>query len=179
MTTTSLPFRYVLPARTERSVVDGSMCEPYAISPRTYCNPVLGNAFVFRGQKDLERLEKNLLRFEMIKDAIPMLVASVRDKRLMSRHNTYQRCLEMADDLYCHHYFQRCFMSSDPQPVCREACLLFKTEVCVHQVKILVEFNLKRHLYPQFNYGWDIIDCTTLPFQNESWNCYYPDKVRG
>ena len=87
-----------------------------------------------------------------------------------------QSCLEEVDDLYCHHYFKRCYFSFSPQPVCREACEELTFKRCDREFKTVTAYN---QLIRESPFYWDIIDCTIMPFRNESSNCYYPDKIRG
>ena len=64
--------------------------------------------------------------------------------------------------------------------LCREACEELIFRVCDREFKEASDFNKGRDARKGFfTYYWDIIDCTRLPFRNESNNCYYPDKVRG
>ena len=92
-----------------------------------------------------------------------------------------RKCLEQIDDIYCHHYFKRCFIDSwGSQMLCREACEELIFQVCDREFKEASDFNKGRDSRKDFfGFYWDIIDCTRLPFRNESNNCYYPDKVRG
>ncbi|CAH3161248.1 unnamed protein product, partial [Porites lobata] len=82
-----------------------------------------------------------------------------------------QSCKETIDDVYCHHYFKRCFIDSPVQIVCREACEKFRL-VC----KTLLEL---ASFFPALNWiNAHVIDCTVLPSRDESSICYDPDRIR-
>ena len=119
---------------------------------------------------------------EMAKDFFQRLLWNLTDEQKRIRDQTVnvrKSCLEQVDDIYCHHYFQRCYISSIPQPLCREACEELVFRQCDREFKLALDFNRKRQQFPEWPFFWDVISCTTLPFRNESSNCYYPDKIRG
>lgn len=99
-------------------------------------------------------------------------------KSIDNSFNVRQSCLDMVDDVYCHHYFKRFYIDTNPQFVCREACTKMFYHDCDREYKIVLKFTEERQntLYPFY---FDIINCTRLPSRNESSQCYTPDKIRG
>lgn len=162
------------------------ICRPYGRIFQTggYCKSVLNNLPVYG--KDLNELyvnERKLQLYQVAKDFLLKTRKNSTDKpsvMLDSSFEVRQSCLKAVDDIYCHHYFKRCYLSSSPQILCREACQDLFFRLCNREFKLVSDFN-KDRLYqtPEYPYFWDIINCTILPFQNESSNCYYPDKIRG
>lgn len=162
------------------------ICRPYGRIFQTggYCKSVLNNLPVYG--KDLNELyvnERKLQLYQVAKDFLLKTRKNSTDKpsvMLDSSFEVRQSCLKAVDDIYCHHYFKRCYLSSSPQILCREACQDLIFRLCNREFKLVSDFN-KDRLYqtPEYPYFWDIINCTILPFQNESSNCYYPDKIRG
>lgn len=147
-------------------------CSPYQDKfPDGYCKDIIGYLPVYGNYQDLNKSENEMRRFQTVKNLV-----------LQTRPQPWQRgipfvrqsCLDMVDDVYCHHYFKRCYISSRLQVVCRETCeeLLFK--FCDREYKNLQDF---ARMVPSF--FMDVINCSTLPFRNKSPNCYYPDKIRG
>ena len=180
-------------ATTKLSVVNGSLCEPYGLlfSKGGYCKDIIGYLPVYgRDKNELALNERKLRRYEMTaylvqnmaKEFLRRMRQNLTDGQKGTKVSSFEvrkSCLERVDDIYCHDYFKRCYISSGPQPVCREACeeLLFK--FCDREYKMVLDFNRKRLQFPDWPFSWDIINCTTLPFRNESRNCYFPDKIRG
>lgn len=156
------------------------MCTPYQSAfPDGYCKEILGYLPVY-GENQLELFENEMkmLRFRVAKKFIENSRANSTqgggDDSLFIR----QSCLDMVDKVYCHHYFKRCYISSKPPLVCREACEELFFKVCDREFKIVERFMHSRE-GTDYPYYFDMINCTTLPFRNESSNCYYPDKIRG
>lgn len=122
-----------------------------------------------------------MLRYQVAKNFVEQ--SREKDGEVIINDNSYvvrQSCLDMVDDVYCHHYFKRCYISSRPPLICRETCEELFFKVCDREYKIVKEFmNSTQREAVRYPYFFDIIDCTTLPFRNESSNCYYPDKIRG
>ena len=180
-------------ARTNQTVVNGPLCVPYGLifSNGGYCKDIIGYQNVYgRDMNELVYNEKKLRRYQMTtylfqqmaKDFLRQIRRNLTDDQKRIRDQSFevrQSCLEQVDDIYCHHYFKRCYISSSPQLLCREACeeLFFKH--CDREYKMVLDFNQKRQNFPDWPFYWDIINCFTLPFRNESNNCYYPDKIRG
>lgn len=92
------------------------------------------------------------------------------------KYGPRQSCLDQIDKIFCHHYFQRCYIDyvidSTVQRVCREACEEFKSKYCNQELTRLIMFLPK-------SFRSEIIDCTDLPSLKESSICYHPDKTRG
>ena len=105
--------------------------------------------------------EKKLKRFDSF----------VRESKQQNLTAARQSCLKQIDDIYCHHYFKRCFIDSPVQTVCREACETFRS-VCK---KLLAFAPFLRALKINVH----VIDCTVLPSRDESSICYDPDTIRG
>ena len=171
---------------TERSTVHSGpgLCLPYQSKfPDGYCKSILGYQPIYGTDLyELEENEMNMLRYQIAKN----FVESSREKNgeVVINDNSYvvrQSCLDMVDDVYCHHYFKRCYISSRPPPVCREACEQLFFKVCDREFKIVEDFmnSTQRHYALNYPYFFDIIDCKALPFRNESSNCYYPNHIRG
>ena len=156
-------FRYASADRTKRSAghTDPGVCTPYqAVFPNGYCKDIIGYLPVYgTNQKDMVLNEMKMVRY---REAINLLI---KNNTLDAR----QSCLEMVDDVYCHHYFKRCYISSRPPLICREACEELFSKACDREYKKV----------QNLGYNFDIIDCTTLPSRNGSSHCYYPDKIRG
>ena len=174
-------------ARRKRSMLnEQGMCRPYGRIFQTggYCKSVLNNLPVYG--KDLNELYVNERKLQLYQVAKDFLLKTRKNSTnnpsvmLDSSFEVRQSCLKAVDDIYCHHYFKRCYLSSSPQILCREACQDLFFRLCNREFKLVSDFN-KDRLYqtPEYPYFWDIINCTILPFQNESSNCYYPDKIRG
>lgn len=172
----------------KRPVDDGSVCMPYGLNNDLfvnggYCKHVLGNLPVFGSNiYELEENEKKMRRFEVLKHLLKGRHSDSKSEQWARAKffEVRQSCLKMVDDIYCHHYFKRCYIWSKPQPVCREACEELMFKVCDREVKVVKEFNWDRsNLFDSWPFSWDLINCTTLPSRNESRNCYYPDKIRG
>ena len=79
-----------------------------------------------------------------------------------------QSCLKQIDDIYCHHYFQRCYIDFTVQRVCREACEKLKSEHCEP------EFEKADDLNRNGTHTFHIIDCTDLPSRKGTGICYEP-----
>ena len=79
-----------------------------------------------------------------------------------------QSCLKQINDIYCHHYFQRCYIDFTVQRVCREACEKLKSEHCE------LEFEMADHLNRYGTHTFHIIDCTDLPSRKGTGICYDP-----
>ncbi|KAL9976277.1 hypothetical protein ACROYT_G013560 [Oculina patagonica] len=186
VTSTNKTTGCVLAERTKWSAAhsEPGVCTPYqATFPNGYCKGVIGYQRVYgTNQNELQHSERKMLRYHVAKS---FLVQSRRNsteqgRKIVLNHNSFvvrQSCLDMVDDVYCHHYFKRCYISSRPPPICREACedLFFK--VCDREFKMVVDFTKSTEAY-YLRYYFELINCTTLPFQNDSSDCYYPDKIR-
>ena len=135
-------------ARRKRSTLnEQGICRPYGRIFQTggYCKSVLDNLPVYG--KDLSELyvkERKLPLYQVAKDF------------LYSSFEVRQSCLKAVDDIYCHHYFKGCYLSSSPHILCREECQDLFFRLCNRQFKLFSDF------YNPF--FWDIINCTTLPF---------------
>ena len=173
--------------RRKRSTLnEQGICRPYGriFQNGGYCKSVLNNLPVYG--KDLKELyvnERKLRLYQVAKDFLLKTRENSTNKpsvMLDSSFEVRKSCLKAVDDIYCHHYFKRCYLSSGPQILCREACQDLFFRLCNREFKLVSNFN-KDRLYqtPEYPFFWDIINCTILPFQNESSNCYYPDKIRG
>ena len=150
---------------------------PYQTAfPDGYCKDIIGYLPVYgSNQFELQLNEIRMQRYQVAKKLLEQTRGyPAEDGAFVVR----QSCLDMVDDVYCHHYFKRCYISSSPPPICRETCEELFFNVCDREYKMVENFtNSKGGL--DFPYYFDIINCTTLPFRNESSNCYYPDKIRG
>ncbi|XP_068700438.1 uncharacterized protein [Montipora foliosa] len=148
---------------------NGNVCEAYdVLFPDGYCEHILGNSPVFgKTKEDLWNNEKKMRRYDLLK--VYLKISRQIDVR--------ESCLAAVDDIYCHNYFPRCYISSSPQPVCREACEEKFLNVCDQELKVAKTFN-RENLVLAWPYYWDIINCATLPFRNQTSNCYYPDVIQ-
>lgn len=171
-------------ARTRRSAADGPLCVPYGLNFQNggYCKDIIGNLPVYGSDiYELYDNEKKLRLYQVAKDfVLQTRENSTKGMRKVTDglFEVRQSCLDAVDDIYCHYYFKRCYISSSPQVLCREACDELFLNLCDREYKMVSDFILSqtRSEYP---FSWDIIDCKTLPFRNESSDCYYPDKIRG
>ncbi|KAL9976276.1 hypothetical protein ACROYT_G013559 [Oculina patagonica] len=146
------------------------VCTPYQVAfPKGYCKDIIGYLPVYgTHQFELHLNEIKLLLFQKFLER-SRANSTEEGWQIITNDKSFavrQSCLDMVDDVYCHHYFKRCYISSRPQVICREACEELFFQVCDREHEMVKTLN------------FDIIDCTTLPFRNQSSNCYYPDKIR-
>ena len=131
-------------------------------------------------EETLKELEKS----ERAYSSSESLVKFIMEKQgNSSGHNdsfiaARERCLERENDMSCHNFFKRCYISFRPQSLCREACEDLIFNVCKLEARIFAEF-LERMRHSGFRYPFKVMNCTAMKFRNESPNCYYPDKMRG
>ena len=146
-----------------------STCTPYGINEFLfdnggYCKSIIGNQTVNGTMVQLQDKEQKMRKFEKFinkqKQKVHILV--------WEKFGPRQSCLDQIDKIYCHHYFQRCYIDSTVQRVCREACEELKSKHCDQELKLISPTN-----------SFDIIDCTDLPSWNESSICYHPNKIQG
>ncbi|KAK2556836.1 Cell adhesion molecule Dscam2, partial [Acropora cervicornis] len=144
-------------------------------SPQGYCKHILGNLPVFVTKQQLQDNELNIKRYDLMK-----MYFKSENKPGHFTGKLRQSCELVVDDIYCHYYFNRCYISSAPQPVCREFCEDTFLKVCDQEIKFAEEFNRRSKLLEHYTLGyWDIIDCTTLPYWNQTSNCYYADVIQA
>ncbi|XP_068721502.1 uncharacterized protein [Montipora capricornis] len=144
---------------------NGIVCKAYdVLFPDGYCKQILGNSPVFGKMEDLRNNHEIMRSFNDLKSTLQQLF-EVRES-----------CLAAVDDMYCHNYFPRCYISSSPQPVCREACEEKFLKVCDQEIKAVKDFNRKMPFSLRLDF--EIINCTTLPYRNPTGNCYYPDVIQ-
>ncbi|XP_068721500.1 uncharacterized protein [Montipora capricornis] len=144
---------------------NGIVCKAYdVLFPDGYCKQILGNSPVFGKMEDFRNNHEIMRSFNDLKSSLQQLF-EVRES-----------CLAAVDDMYCHNYFPRCYISSSPQPVCREACEEKFLKVCDQEIKAVKDFNRKKPFSLRLNF--EIINCTTLPYRNPTGNCYYPDVIQ-
>ena len=156
-------------------------CIPYGTSD-SYCGHIIGNLYVNVSEVERKINEHKMKTYQLLKEYVLQTPGKFIAGMNISFVAPRRKCLEQIDDIYCHHYFKRCFIDSRrPQMLCREACEELLFQICDREFKEASDFNKGRNFHKSFRFGyyWDIIDCTRLPFRNESNNCYYPDKVRG
>lgn len=60
-----------------------------------------------------------------------------------------------------------------------EACEELEFKHCKQEFREALKMNFERRDRKIYQYHWDIIDCTTLPYRNETTNCYYPNHDQG
>ncbi|KAL9976279.1 hypothetical protein ACROYT_G013562 [Oculina patagonica] len=147
-------------------------CSPYqGTFPNGYCKDIIGYLPVYGSYQDLHESETKLRNYQMAKN----FLLKTRQQRGINGiyFSVRQSCLDMVDDVYCHHYFKHCNISSKPQFICRETCNKLLFEVCDREIKLVKTFAEEEP-----SIFMEIINCRTLPFRNESSNCYYPDKIR-
>ena len=167
-------YRLLALGVTKRSVGNEAVCQPYdQVSPQGYCKHILGNLPVFGSKQQLQDNEQKMQRYELLKTYFKSQPKSSPDN-----YELRQSCVLVVDDIYCHNYFKRCYISSAPQPVCRDFCEDTFLKVCDREIKIAEEFNTRKDLF-SWPYYWEIINCTTLPYRKETSNCYYPDVIQG
>ncbi|CAH3161246.1 unnamed protein product [Porites lobata] len=140
-----------------------SSCIPYGINQSLfenggYCKSIIGNVLVKGTILELWDKEKKLKRFDSF----------VRESKQQNLTAVRQSCLKQIDDIYCHHYFQRCYIDFTVQRVCREACEKLKSEHCEP------EFEKADHLNRDGTHTFHIIDCTDLPSRKGTGICYEP-----
>ncbi|XP_078364006.1 uncharacterized protein LOC144648262 [Oculina patagonica] len=171
-TTTST--KECLPATRERTL---GVCIPYqAKFPKGSCKDILGYQPVYAiNQKVLEMIDSAHSRYQVIKTFIR--VTSSRNNATDNFYADRERCLEKENDMTCHNYFKRCYISSSPQLLCREACEDLIFNVCKREAKILADFVEQRRRSGSFD-GFGAMNCSKMPFRNVSTNCYYPDEMR-
>lgn len=171
--------------RTKRSAApSGPLCVPYqVVFPNGYCKNIIGYQPVFAS--DVYELLKNEDKMRNFQIALNFIMRTrnytEKTREVKINDNSYvvrQSCLDMVDDVYCHHYFKRCYIASAPPPVCREACEALFYNACDREYKIVLQF-IKERTGSSYPFYFDIINCTLLPFRNESSHCYHPDKIQG
>ena len=172
MNVITLPYyRLLALGVTKRSVGNAAVCQPYdQVSPKGYCKHILGNLPVFGTKQQLHDNELKMERYKLHKLYFKSPLKNIEKLR--------KSCELVVDDIYCHYYFKRCYISSAPQPVCREFCEDTFLKVCDREIKTVKEFNRESNK-TSWPFAWEIIDCTTLPYRNQTSNCYYPDVIQG
>ena len=190
----STSFRCVAIKSPETSPL--ANCVPYTTKfPDGHCKRVLGNTMVYGTPDVLDENNQKLRRYEIafgfLKMTGGLTPLNGTDNVIFRPPNgappavvVKKTCLDLVDYMYCHSYYPQCRISSKHQSVCKEACETFNYDICKKEMELLNKFNV---LAWQGNYGysWDIIDCTDLPSQNQSYtgqsepDCYYPSKIRG
>ncbi|XP_068700490.1 uncharacterized protein [Montipora foliosa] len=139
------------------------VCKAYdVLFPDGYCKQILGNSPVFGKMEDLRNNHEKLRGFNVLKSSSP-------------QYFVRESCLAAIDDMCCHNYFPRCYISSSPQPICREACEEKFLKVCDQEIKVAKTLNSEQPFSLPFNF--EIMNCTTLPYRNQG-NCYYPDVIQ-
>ena len=169
-------YRLLALGVTKRSVRNEADCQPYdQVSPQGYCKHILGNLPVFVTKQQLQDNEIKMKRYDLMK-----MYFKSENKPGHFTGKLRQSCELVVNDIYCHYYFKRCYISSARQPVCREFCEDTFLKVCDQEIKFAEEFNRRSKLLEHYTLGyWDIIDCTTLPYRNQTSNCYYADVIQG
>ncbi|XP_068721575.1 uncharacterized protein [Montipora capricornis] len=139
------------------------VCKAYdVLFPDGYCKQILGNSPVFGEMEDLRNNHEKLRGFNVLKSS-------------SAQYFVRESCLAAIDDMCCHNYFPRCYISSSPQPLCREACEEKFLKVCDQEIKVAKTLNSVQPFSLPFNF--EIMNCTTLPYRNQG-NCYYPDVIQ-
>ena len=148
-------------------------CTPYqALFPNGYCKDIIGFQQIYgRNRNELQHNEEKMLQFRkfLLKGSHGNLTDGVQIIIYGIPFVLRQNCLDMVNNVYCHHYFKRCYIASRPQLICKETCKELFFKVCGLNYKMMALLRSK----------FDLIDCSTLPFRNKSSSCYYPNKTRG
>lgn len=99
--------------RTKRSAIQSEpgLCLPYqAKFPDGYCKDILGYQPIYGTDSyALQENELKMLRYQVAKNFVEQ--SREKDGEVIINDNSYvvrQSCLDMVDDVYCHHYFKRC-----------------------------------------------------------------------
>lgn len=145
---------------------------------RSYCKYILGRQTVMNRTSKLDNLyDADMWRYQYAKH-FGRLFLNPHKGAKFNKPSEVNKCFKQIDDIYCHYYYKRCYFDSDPQLICREACEELEFKNCQQLFKKAAEMNksTNRRIYP---YYWVIINCTVLPFRNETTNCYYPDHEKG
>ena len=171
-------YRLLAPGVTKRSVGHKAVCRPYEqVHPQGYCKHILGNLPVFGTKQELHENELKMKRYDLNK---AYFKSPPKGKPGPFTATLRQSCELVVDEIYCHYYFKRCYISSAPQPVCREFCEDTFLKVCDQEIKVVEEFNRRRNEFSvDYIYFWDVINCTNLPYRNQTGNCYYADVIQG
>lgn len=157
------------------------MCIPYqAKFPNGACKDIIGYQPVYGiNINKLKSNERGQSRYQLVKTlTMQQQVYSSGNNALDDFFTSRERCLKMDADVSCHQSFKRCYISSSPQLICREICEDLTFNVCKREYKIIEDF-VKSQQGSSYPYTFETTDCSTLPFRNESPNCYYPDEIRG
>ena len=125
----------------------------------------------------LERRENRHSNYQSIKTIISQKQGNPSPNNAKGKlFPARKRCLKKENDTTCHNFFQRCYISFRPQSLCREACEDLIFNVCKREARLLASL-IKWSIFTR--YGFRVMNCTEMPFRNESPNCYYPDEMRG
>lgn len=119
--------------------------------------------------------------YQLVKELVKQeIVNSSGNNTVDGLFTEQERCRKMDTDVFCHESFKRCYISSSPQLLCREICEDLEFNVCKREYKRMKEFTVQVHRSSSgYPYTFIMRNCKTLPFRNESPNCYYPDEIRG
>ena len=147
---------------------------------RSYCKYILGNQPVNETPRDMEH-DKDMWRYQYAKQYgwIFLFPHFAFTKGItFKKPSEVNQCFKKIDDIYCHYYYRRCYIDSKPQPICREACEELEFTYCSRVFKEALLMNKKTNK-KILTFHWVIINCTAVPFRNETTNCYYPDHDKG
>ena len=170
-----------------RTDVDYPICISYGVfniaARRThkqggYCNNIIGNQPIIATLKDMFHYDNNMWRWQY--QAVSYRRAwLISEGKKSDRRSEIDQCFKQIDDIYCHYYYKRCYIDSKPQPICREACEELEFKHCKLEFREALKMNFERRNWRIYQYHWVIINCTTLPYRNETTNCYYPNHDQG
>ena len=169
-----------MPAEWSTDVLNGE-CIPYqAQFPNGVCKDILGYQPIYgMSLNELKGKEYGRRNYQLTKTLVKQeRVNSLGNETVDEFFNARERCEKMDDDVSCHESFERCYISSSPQLLCRETCEELAFNVCKREYKLYEELN-EAQRDSGYPYTYVIRNCTALPFRNESPNCYYPDEIRG
>lgn len=178
----------LIPMSLSRMNEDEPICISYGVfniaARRTrkqdsYCNDIIGNQPIIATPKDMFYYDDSMWRWQYQAVSYRRASLGISEGKKSDRSSEIDQCFKQIDDIYCHYYYKRCYIDSKPQPICREACEELEFKHCKREFREALKMNFERRDRRIYQYHWDIINCTTLPYRNETTNCYYPNHDQG
>lgn len=179
----------LIPMSLSRMNEDEPICISYGVfniaARRTrkqggYCNDIIGNQPIIATPKDMFYYDASMWRWQYQAVSYRSWASlDISEGKKSDRLSEIDQCFKQIDDIYCHYYYKRCYIDSKPQPICREACEDLQFKHCKREFREALKMNFERRDRRIYQYHWDIINCTTLPYRNETTNCYYPNHDQG
>lgn len=178
----------LIPMSLSRMNEDEAICISYGVfniaarrarKQGSYCNDIIGNQPIIATTKDMFYYDDSMWRWQYQAVSYRRASLHISEGKKSDRLSEIDQCFKQIDDIYCHYYYKCCYIDSKPQPICREACEELEFKHCKREFREALKMNFERRDRRIYQYHWDIINCTTLPYRNETTNCYYPNHDQG